>query len=164
MEQREDQTFAHPLEVLLARGLRDACRNVRVGCDISQSDAFATVTSALEGYLPSVLGEVHASWKHESLDGVFHELAIKTAECQAQIAGLCILISDQTLTPYHVQLRHALNADEIEWLDCRLGEQRDDEMVRIPYGSIWGKWSVAERLDTIRWKFHVGFGDPEVTR
>jgi hypothetical protein len=111
-----------------------------------------------------VLSEVHAFWKYESLDGVFHELAIKTSECQAEIAGQCILISDQSVTPYHVQLRHALNADEIEWLDLRLGELRGDQMVRIPYGSDRGKWTVAGRLCTIRWQFHVGFGDLDISR
>ncbi|MFC1757392.1 hypothetical protein ACFL2H_01315 [Planctomycetota bacterium] len=108
-----------------------------------------------------MLGEVHAFWKHESLDGVFHERAIKTSEGQAEIAGLCILISDQTLTPYHVQLRVAPNVEEIEWLDCRVGEIRDDTMVRIPYNAqSAGRRSVVDRLDSIDWKFHVGFGDP----
>lgn len=102
---------------------------------------------------------MHAFWKHASLDGVFHKLAIKTAECQAEIAGLCILISDQTLTPYRVQVRVASDADEIESLDCRLGEIRGNAMVRIPYNSErGGKWSIADRLQSIEWQFHVGFG------
>ena len=33
-------------------------------------------------------------WKHESLDGVFHELAIKTASRQAEIAGFADDLSD----------------------------------------------------------------------
>ena len=76
--------------------------------------------------------------------------------------GLCILISGQTLTPYHVHLRYASNIDEIEWLDCRLGETREDVMVRVPYNSYFnrgGVRSVADRLHSIEWKFHVGFGD-----
>jgi hypothetical protein len=105
------------------------------------------------------LREVHAEWKHESLDGVFSELARKSADWQAEIAGLCILITDQTLTPYHVCLRVASETDEIEWLECKLGETRDDKMVRIPYDSNrGGRRSVAVRLHTINWKYHVGFG------
>lgn len=107
-----------------------------------------------------MLREVHAYWKHESLDGVFHELAVKTGSRTARIAGHCILISDQTLTPYHVQLRYAFDADEIEWFDCRLGEIRGDDMVRIPYNR--SVRSVSDRLNTIQWKFHVGFGEEDV--
>ena len=74
----EADTFAHSLEEQLARSLRYACDNVPIGSDISQSECFRDVTSAFEFYLPAVLREVHAFWKHESLDGVFHELATKT--------------------------------------------------------------------------------------
>lgn len=155
----ETNTFAHSLERSLARGLRDACDNIPIGCDVSRVTSFDDVTSALEWYLPAVLREVHPFWKHESLDGVFAELAVKTAPRQVEIAGLCILISDQTLTPYHVQMRIAPKVDEIEWLDCRLGEMRNDKLVRIPYASDHGKWSVVDRLPSIEWNFHVGFGD-----
>jgi hypothetical protein len=158
-----DIAFAHPLEQQLARGLREACGNSAVGSDISQSQGFADVESALESYLPAVFREVYSFWKYESLDGVFHELALMTAPRQAEIAGLCILISDQTLTPYHVQLRVASEVDEIEWLDCRLGEIRDGAMVRIPYNSTRGRGRVvADRLESIEWQFHVGFGNVDV--
>ena len=97
------------------------------------------------------------------MDGVFHELAIKTAACQAEIAGLCILISDQSLTPYHVRLRYASHVDEIEWLDCRLGEIREDKLYRVPYNCNRGVIrSVADRLESIEWQFHVGFGNEKV--
>lgn len=156
----ETDTFAHPLEQQLARSLRDACDKAPIGGDISRSDAFQVVTSALEFYLPAVLREIHACWKYESLDGVLHELAVKTGARQVEIAGLCILISDQTLTPFHVRLRYSADVDEIEWLDCRLGEVRGDTMVRVPYNAFpAGVRRVPDRLNSIEWKFHVGFGD-----
>jgi hypothetical protein len=107
-----------------------------------------------------MLRVVHTYWKHESLDGVFHELAKKTDSRTARIAGYCILISDQTLTPYHVHLRYAADADELEWFDCRLGEVQGDNMVRIPYNHGIVR-SVSDRLDSIQWKFHVGCGDED---
>lgn len=155
----ETDAFAHSLEQELARGLRAACDMIPIGEDISQSDGFRVVVSALECYLPAMLREVHLCWKHESLDGVFHEKAVKTAARRAEIAGHCIRISDQTLTPFHVQLGHALNVDEIEWLDCRLGEVRGGVMVRIPYSRRYRIRSVSDRLHSIEWKFHIGFGD-----
>jgi hypothetical protein len=127
---------------------------------LSDTPHLKSVCSALEHYLPAVLREVHAEWRHESLDGVFCELACKTGRREIELAGLCILISDQTLTPYHVRLRVA-EADEIEWLDCRLGEIRNGKMVRIPYGygpASRGKLWAAYRLDRIEWRYHVGFG------
>ena len=109
-----------------------------------------------------MLREVHAFWRHESLDGLFYELAIKTAKRQAELAGFCILISDQTLTPYHLQLRFADKVDEIEWLDCRVGEIREGVMVRIPFHSAGCvEQRVADRLSLIHWQFRVGFGENE---
>jgi hypothetical protein len=123
--------------------------------------SFFEIESALEYYLPAVLREVDRSWQSESLDGFFTEIAILTAPRQAQLAGYCILISDQTLTPFHIQLRVASDTDEIEWLDCKLGEIRNGTMVRIPYNAPWRQRPpIADRLQTIDWQFHVGFGNP----
>lgn len=130
-----------------------------IDSDISQSGDFRDVALALEFYLPEVLREVHAGWKREGLDGIYHELAIKRAQREVDVAGLCILISDQTLTPFHVELRCAADSDEIERLDCRLGEISDGVMKRVPYDSrSIRKSDVAGRLESIRWQFHVGFG------
>jgi len=85
----EANSIAHPLEQKLARGLRGACADVSIGSDISRPDRFGDVTDALEFYLPELLQEVHAGWKREYLDGLFHEFAIKTAECEAELAVLC---------------------------------------------------------------------------
>lgn len=71
-----DLDFTHPLERQLAFSLRVACGGLSVGDDISGSDYFRSIVSTLEFYLPAVLREVHPIWKHESLDGVFHELAV----------------------------------------------------------------------------------------
>ena len=144
-------------EVRLARNLRTACLDVPVGSDVSGAEAFAECLRMLEMYLTLMLREVHQFWKYESLDGVYCEFAIKTGPLQVQLAGQCILITDQTLTPYHLELRAARDADEIEWLDCRLGEVCKGQLVRVPYRE-WKTPSVVNRLGKIEWKFHVGFG------
>lgn len=149
-----------PIETRLAEALRAALDGVAVGDAILDSPHLPRVLSAWEWYLPAILREAHAEWgRGESLDGVFLEDARKIGDRQAEIAGQCILISDQTLTPYHVSIRVASAANEIESLDCKLGEVRNGEMARIPYASYHpkGKYSVAGRLDVIQWKYHVGF-------
>ncbi|MDG2221706.1 MAG: hypothetical protein P8L85_10010 [Rubripirellula sp.] len=157
--------IANTLEENLSRGLRAACGHVTDRGELSQSDEFRQLTSCLEFYLPAVLREVHPFWVKESLDGLFHEVAIKTGPQQVDLAGRCILISDQTVTSYHVQLRADPAVDEIEWIDCRLGETRDDVMVRVPYDRGSGLNRIprlVDRLDSIKWRFHVGFGGREL--
>lgn len=148
------------LEVQLARHLRAVLRGLCVGDSAPDSEDLRLLLSALEFYLPAVLRAVHATWKHESLDGLFSELARMSDERELEIAGNCILISDQTVTPYHVRLCLAPLADEIEALDCKLGELRHGKLVQIPYSedAAFGR-SVADRLTKIAWKYHVGFGN-----
>lgn len=154
-------TDSASLENSLAVDLRTLLHDVEAGGDIPDTPYLRSVLSRLEAYLLAVLREVHAEWKHESLDGVFCELGRKTGDREVEFAGLCLLITDLTLTPYHVRVRLADEADEIEWLDCRLGEIRNGELVRIPYNAYaGGRLSVAGRLQSITWKYHVGFGTP----
>jgi len=77
-------------------------------------------------------------WRGEALDGLYPSRALKIGPRAAEVAGMCIIISDQTLTPFHVSLGVAETNDEIEWLYCRLGERTEDGILRIPYGS--SKW------------------------
>ena len=88
--------------------------------------------SGLEFFIPQVLAEIHPEWKHESLDGFYPVVARKTGEGEAEIFGLCILISDQTTTPFHLRLQSSPSSDEVSWLECRLGEAGEHGMVRTP--------------------------------
>ena len=89
-------------------------------------------------------------------------MARKTGAGQAEIFGLCIIISDQTLTPLHVQLQVAVSADEISWLECRLGERGEQRMVRTPYkyrNAITKRFFLMEgKADQIEWVYKVTFG------
>lgn len=149
------------LETELAVDLRALLHDVEAGGGIPDTPSLRSVLSTLEAYFPAVLREIHPEWRHESLDGVFCELGRKIGDREVEFAGLCLLITDLTLTPYHVRLRLARDTDEIEWLDCRLGEIRNGQLVRIPYNAYaGGRFSVAGRLQSIAWKYHVGFGVP----
>ena len=119
--------------------------------------------SGLEFFLPQqVLSEIYPEWNHESLDGILPLVARKTGDGEADIFGLCIIISDQSLTPLHVRLQVAASTDEVSWLESRLGEQGKHGMVRTPYES---SSAVAKRLyaldgkaDLIDWVYKVTFG------
>lgn len=141
--------------------MRAILAHVSIGESIEQAAEFRDLLSTLERYLPEVLREVHPVWARESLDGVYSELARKTGECEIELAGLCIFISDQTLTPLHVRLQISPSRDEITWLDCRLGEAGPDGTVRIPYERrrMLAKPAVSTNWDQLDWVYHVGFGE-----
>ena len=157
---RSELVFASKAEQHLACKLRVVLAGVPIGGAVDDSQEFREVLSALEFFIPQLLRELYPEWNQESLDGVYPEIARKTNECEAEIAGLCILISDQTMTPIHVRLHASQDKDEIDWLECRLGEAGADGMIRMPYGSRWlANLAVTGRLDTIEWVYCVGFGE-----
>ena len=125
------------------------------------SDHLDVALARLEWFLPAVLREVHVQWRHESLDGLLPYVARKTGENEAEIIGHCILISDQTTTPLHLRLQLAQDADEISWLELRLGEQGESGMVRAPYPTLRMKKVAAlkDGIDSIEWVYKVTFGD-----
>ena len=157
--------MATAIEERLSRHLRSVCGDLSDGADLSQASDLDEMTSSLEFFLQASLCAVDPFWRKESLDGLQHELAIKAASRQVELAGRCILMSDQTVTSYHVELRVAAALDEIEWFDCRLGELVDGTLVRLPYDRGRGLIripTIANRLDSIKWRFHVGFGHREL--
>lgn len=150
-------------EEFTARSLRAALAGLEAGASIANSDGFQELLGGLEFFLSSVLSEVHQEWREESLDGFHVAIARKTGPFEAELMGLCILISDQTLTPLHIRLRGAATKDEIEWLECKVGKagQGKGGMMRMPYDSPKQAkvlYAVVEQPDSINWVYHVGFG------
>lgn len=120
------------------------------------------IFSAFEFFLPGVLREIHAEWRYESLDGIYPATFCKTGDREIELIGLALFTSDQTLTPLHVRLQLSPDFDCVSWVDLKLGERIDGECRRDPYGS--GKASgtmlhVTNRLDSIDWYYHVGYGE-----
>jgi hypothetical protein len=149
------------LEASIASGLRAILAPLPVGAKIESTEEFRHALGLLEGYIPEVLRELHPEWKYESLDGILPAIAHKPAQYEIELAGECILISDQTLVPIHLRIQLAADKDEICWLECRLGERVDRVMKRVPY-----KWSYAigRTLDAtagvreLDWFYAVTFG------
>jgi hypothetical protein len=157
--------FASQAEQILARELRTVLSSTPIGGDLYQSPDFGKVLSSLEYYIPEMLREVHPEWQYESLDGVYPGIARRTGEREAEIDGLCILITDQTLTLIHVRLGIAADYDEIVWLDCELGELGPGGMVRMPYNRrpLLSILDASVRLDIFEWVYHVGFRERGVS-
>jgi hypothetical protein len=154
--------MASRAELSVSRSLRAALVDLPDGASIADSEQFREVLCGLEYFLPEVLGEIHPEWRHESLDGIIPLLAQKTGQGEAEIFGLCIIISDQTLAPLHVHLQVAASADEISWLECRLGERGEQGMVRTTYkyrNAITKRFFLMEgKAEQIEWVYKVTFG------
>jgi hypothetical protein len=132
------------------------------GAEIADSEQFGRVLSGLEFFLPEILREIYPEWKWESLDGVYPHLAHKVGEGEVEIFGVCILISDQTLTPIHLCLQVSPSTDKVSWLQCRLGERDGKGMVRVPFSALQLSKRL-QRLDgrvgTIDWVYKATFGE-----
>ncbi len=80
------------------------------------------ICASMELFLPKLLRINHAEWERESLDGIFVSRAVKTEELAAEFLGTSILISDQTVTPFMVNLRLTPSTKSFETVQIRLGE------------------------------------------
>jgi hypothetical protein len=151
------------IEQDLCSRLRSILSETPIGESIWDHPQIGDVTWRLERFIPAVLGEIHCEWQHEGLDGIFPLVFRKTEGGEAELFGLCLLISDQTLTPIHVRLQVAVSSDEVSWLECRLGEMGDQGMMRIPYefeGPRQKRIHALEgRKDLIDWVYKVTFGE-----
>jgi len=151
-------------EANVSRMLRELLARLPIDGEIGDSADFRTVLIFLERFLPTVLAEVYPEWlgEGESLDGIYPHIARKTGEREIEIFGLCILISDQNMTPIHLRIQVADAADEISWLELRLGEKGQDGIVKTPYpgdGSIYKKLhAVNGRAEKLGWVYKVTFG------
>lgn len=157
--------MASSLEQNLSRSLRAILADLPDGARIPDSEQFREVTSGLEYLLPEVLREIHPEWRHESLDGILPLVARKTREDEAEIVGMCILITDQTVTPLYLHLQIDPAADEVSWLECRLGERGKHGMMRTPYNQMSGKrfYALEGNADLIEWVYKVTFGERRST-
>lgn len=75
----------------------------------------------LELLIPKILREKHAEWDKESIDGFFFSSTVMSDDTSAQLVGTCILISDQTVTPFALNLS-LLDPTAFRSLRIRLGE------------------------------------------
>ena len=151
-------------EQVLCESLTPILHAHTVGDAIGTLPEGSYLLSLFQFFLPEVLREVHDDWRYESLDGVYPKVFDKTGEREIEVIGIANFITDQTLTPLHFRLQLSANFDRVSWIDLRMGEHTGQGCRREPYGSatVHGTMlHVVERLDTIEWYYHVGYGKRE---
>jgi hypothetical protein len=87
------------LERLAASQLAARLEGLAVGSLLSV-DSSSDLCDTLELLIPEILRLEHREWEKESIDGFFFSSAVKSDERSSELAGTCILISDQTVTPF----------------------------------------------------------------
>jgi hypothetical protein len=153
-----------PAERAVARRLRSILSARPIGANLLQPDTadLRRLLSWLDRLIEEVLLGVYADWEHERLDGVLPYLARKSAEREAELFGLCVLISDQAPVPFHLQLEIAETKDEVTWLTCKLGERGTEGLIRAPHESIDRATkrmiTLSGKTDQISWFYSVAFG------
>lgn len=115
------QELTRRLEVRIASELKALLAGVSIGSEFAVAPS-SVFCYSLELFLPTVLGSHYPEWKNESLDGIFVARARKTGPAAAELVGTCILISDQTVTPLHVELALPPSGECIGSLLVRIGE------------------------------------------
>lgn len=153
-------------EETVSSNLRTLLGALAQGEKIEESESLQEVLDGLEFVSTAILQDKYHEWKYESLDGFYLVEASKVGDNEAEFFGLCCLISDQTMTPLHLRLRIAESENEIEWLVCRLGQNTQDGVLKIPYHAS-KKWTgYMSKLDStsikaIGWAYEVTIGDEQ---
>jgi hypothetical protein len=146
-------------EQQVSSSLRAALADLPAGASIGNSEPLRPVLEGLESFITECIAEICPQC--DSLDGAIPLLARKLKEGEAELLGVCILISDQTYSPLHLRVQISPYADEISWFECRLGEK---SLVRPPYGSreadklMKRLYALDWRVDAFDWEYRVTFG------
>jgi hypothetical protein len=153
------QASSTRFSIALAADLRAVLTDVPVGADFEVTPA-AEICTSLELFVPEMLRRQFSGWARESIDGFYVAKATKVGDDAAELAGTCILISDQTVTPFWVRLQWSVTRNKVASYEIRLGEpgrgtlgisgppcnsrEATDMLLRI-----------IDRLHGVRWAFRV---------
>jgi hypothetical protein len=84
-------------------------------------DSSSDLCDTFELLLPALLRREHPEWRKESIDGFYFSRAVRSDESSAELVGTCILISDQSVTPFALDLSLS-DSRELRSLRIRIGE------------------------------------------
>jgi hypothetical protein len=145
------------LQDLVASAFWALLEEIPVGAEINEEQA-ADLLGTLEYFLPLRLELDFPEWRGESLDGFYFAKAEKTGNGTARFIGTCILISDQTMTPFFLELSLTASGDDLASIKLFLGEKGGGKLgISGPGWGTKGAWKLIEnipyRLDSIRWSY-----------
>lgn len=132
--------------------------NVPVGTSLS-IDSSADLLEILEFLVPASLRLSHAEWNTESIDGFLVSSATKTGARSLEMAGICILISDQCVTPFAF-LADLAAEDELDAVRIRLGEPGSGPLGISGPSCVSGAArellsGIDSRIDSIDWAYDI---------
>ena len=108
------------LERVAAAQFAHSLEGKAVGSPLSL-DSSSDLCYTLELLIPEILRRDHPEWSEESIDGFFFSSTRKSGEGSGDLSGTCVLISDQTVTPFALNLRLS-NSWTFQLFRIRLGE------------------------------------------
>jgi hypothetical protein len=116
----------------------------------------------LEYLVPQLLQRDHPEWKAESIDGFYFSRDVKVGDNSAELAGVCILIRDQTLTPFRLDLSLS-GGGTFESFRIRLGEPGGGALgISGPpvseRAASFAAYELLDRLDRIDWVYDIVIG------
>ena len=146
------------LERTAAEQLAASLKGVSLGSPLA-IDSSSDLCFTLELLLPEMLRRAHHEWADESIDGFFFSSAVKTGEMSADLIGTCVLMTDQTVTPFFLSVNVA-DSESLAEVRIRLGEAGSG-----PLGISGPKCtspaaqellsSLNDRLAKVRWTYDV---------
>jgi hypothetical protein len=121
MDEPNSKRDISSLEVKIASELNILLNNCSIGSDLEIKPPIK-ILYLLELYIPRLLSQKYLEWDYESLDGFYLSNARKISAEAVEFSGLCILISDQTVTPFAMYLELNSFHDLIASYQVLLGE------------------------------------------
>lgn len=119
----------------------------------------AELCTVLEHLVPQLLASEHPEWRGESLDGFYLSHAVRESAHSVELAGTCVLITDQRVTPFTLNL--SVSADgALDRIGIRLGEQGGGPLgISGPLSNSTAAGTLllelAHRLDQIVWVYDL---------
>ena len=147
------------LEARVASELSALMKDVAIGTEFPVASN-AAVCYALELFLPSLLRARFAEWERESLDGFGIASARRVGPSAVELAGICILISDQTVTPFCAHFVVSPDRSSISAYRVRVGEAGHGPLgISGPDCNSSGArrllGGLVARMESVRWVYAV---------
>lgn len=142
---------------LLAKALGNLLSETPVGAGVEIASS-STICGCLELIVPTVIAGTRPEWRGESVDGFLVERTSRTGARSVQVAGCCVLMSDEALSPFLIDLTVDEAGEELHSIRVRVGEPgRGSLGISGPKCGSSGadkyRGSVLARLDQIAWVY-----------